>query len=221
MTAAATSVTCILVLRTRYLTRIVLKVELVYMWQWWYGDNEHAISEIMAVFDLSISVYMHCWHCHSIIIIHGKEWVKSLSMFSWFIFLKQVQKFINHKSLLITRYSLLIAQYYSFLGIQTPPRKEPIWNLQCTSVARDNIKLTQFGAKMKFSAINECSSVPNYEVNEKGKSEAPDILLGQRSNKRYSSRLANRLMCRNVIKLHPKPFYTCPAMQRGQASFWP
>jgi hypothetical protein len=61
--------------------------------------------------------------------------------------------------------------------------------LQCTSVARDNIKLTQFGAKMKFSAINECSSVPNYEVNEiqcqKGKSEATDILLGQRSNKRY------------------------------------
>jgi hypothetical protein len=24
------------------------------------------------------------------------------------------------------------------------------------------------------------------------------------------------LMRPNVIKLHPKPFYTCPAMQRGQ-----
>ena len=41
-----------------------------------------------------------------------------VSMFSWFIFPKQVRKFITHYSLLITHYSLL--------GIQTPFLYQPI-----------------------------------------------------------------------------------------------
>jgi hypothetical protein len=48
---------------------IVLKAELVSMW---HAKNEYAmyISGIMAIFD---HTSLHCWHCHSIIIIHGKE----------------------------------------------------------------------------------------------------------------------------------------------------
>ena len=68
----------------------------------WHAKNEYAISEIMAIVD---HTSLNCWHCHSIIIIHGKEWVGSLSMFSWLIFPKQVRKCIIH---------------YSLLGIQTP-----------------------------------------------------------------------------------------------------
>jgi uncharacterized protein with PQ loop repeat len=82
---------------------IVLKAELVNMW---HAKDEYAISEIMAIVD---HTSLNCWHCHSIIIIHGKEWVESLSMFSWFIFPKPDQSKI-HYSLLV----ILITHYLEY-----------------------------------------------------------------------------------------------------------
>ena len=96
------SFTFILLLRTYFFFNLetnVLKAELVNMW---HAKNEYMISDIMAIVD---HTSLNCWHCHGIIIIHGKEWVESQSMFSWFIFPKQVRKCITHYSLLVTHYS--------------------------------------------------------------------------------------------------------------------
>jgi hypothetical protein len=84
----------------------------------WHAKNEYAISEIMAIVD---HTSLNCWHRHNIIIIHGKECVESLSMFSWFIFPKQVRKFITHYSFLITHYSLLITHYSEYKHPNSQP----------------------------------------------------------------------------------------------------